>query len=230
MVVVLLGDDLKVKQARKAIESARARSYSIVEVNADIATFRALSNNDPKKTPGTLDNWIHDGSRSKETITKRKQAQPNVEAIRNGLRCYLFREDLAKARAAWLETFRDPQSKIDADASDFLRVDDSEGEVLDFHALRHTAASWLIQSGADVKTVQTIMRHSDIKLTLDRYGHLFPGSEADAVKRLESVFCRPIASAATGTDEMPLFYEMRAERLELSTQGLKVQWKHRLYQ
>lgn len=27
------------------------------------------------------------------------------------------------------------------------------------------------------------MRHSDIKLTLDRYGHLFPGAEADAVSR-----------------------------------------------
>jgi hypothetical protein len=35
----------------------------------------------------------------------------------------------------------------------------------------------MIRSGVGVKTVQTIMRHSDIRLTVDRIGHLFPCSE-----------------------------------------------------
>lgn len=53
----------------------------------------------------------------------------------------------------------------------------------------------------DVKTIQSVMRHADIKLTLDRYGHLFPGSEADAVARLRGAFCTSEQLQATGTDE-----------------------------
>jgi hypothetical protein len=68
------------------------------------------------------------------------------------------------------------------------------------HALRHTTATWLIQAGADIKTVQSVMRHSDIKLTLDRYGHLFPSAEADAVARLRGAFQKQESLAATGTD------------------------------
>ena len=144
-------------------------------------------------------------------------ALPRVHITSNGS---TTPESVNQSRAAQpttpRQTIDEPQAKIDADASDFLRVEDSEGEILDFHALRHTAASWLIQSGADVKTVQTIMRHSDIKLTLDRYGHLFPGSEADAVKRLESVFHRPIAAAATGTyDSIALRIAQHSQRIPL---------------
>jgi integrase len=111
----------------------------------------------------------------------------------------MFRADLAAARIAWLETPQNGQKRIEADASDFLRVLDSEGDTLDFHALRHTTATWLIQAGADVRTVQSVMRHSDIKLTLQRYGHLFPGSEAAAVARIRDAFSNPLPLAATGT-------------------------------
>ena len=44
------------------------------------------------------------------------------------------------------------------------------------------------------------MRHSTITLTYDRYGHLFPGQEADAVSQLADVMSAPVAAAATGTD------------------------------
>ena len=50
-----------------------------------------------------------------------------------------------------------------------------------------------------MKTIQSVMRHSDIKLTPDRYGHLFPGSEADAVAKLRFAFCTNEALLATGT-------------------------------
>ena len=111
----------------------------------------------------------------------------------------MFRADLLSARAAWLKTIPAGQERIEADASDFLRGMDSEGDTLDFHALRHTTATWLIQAGADVRTVQSVMRHCDIKLTLQRYGHLFPGSEAAAVARIRDAFTNPLELAATGT-------------------------------
>jgi len=40
------------------------------------------------------------------------------------------------------------------------------------------------------KTVQTVMRHSTITLTMDTYGHLFPGQEAEAVGKLPEMFRR----------------------------------------
>ena len=81
----------------------------------------------------------------------------------------MLREDLEAARQAWLQTKDDPQERLESDESDFLQSVDSDGERIDFHSLRHTCATWLIHSGADVKTIQSVMRHADIKLTLDRY-------------------------------------------------------------
>jgi len=119
----------------------------------------------------------------------------------------MLRADLDEARARWLDTFREPQERIERDASDFLRSVDSKDERIDFHALRHTTASWLIKSSADVKTVQAIMRHSDIRLTMDRYGHLFPGSEAAAIERMRGVFSKTIELRKTGTSECQQFQQ-----------------------
>ncbi len=60
-----------------------------------------------------------------------------------------------------------------------------EGRVFDFHSLRHTFGAWLIQSGANPKEVQRMMRHSDITLTMDTYGHLLPGQEANTIVKLQ---------------------------------------------
>lgn len=51
---------------------------------------------------------------------------------------------------------------------------DAEGRALHrLHDLRHAAASVLIDSGCDIKTVQRFMGHSSVQITLDTYGHLF---------------------------------------------------------
>ncbi|MDP8942547.1 MAG: site-specific integrase [Actinomycetota bacterium] len=56
---------------------------------------------------------------------------------------------------------------------------------------RHTFASLMIAATAaagkfNPKVLQTIMGHSSITVTYDRYGHLFPGSEAEASRLLEA--------------------------------------------
>jgi integrase len=48
------------------------------------------------------------------------------------------------------------------------------------HALRHTAASLAIASGADVKVVQQMLGHKSATMTLDLHGHLF-GDRLDVV-------------------------------------------------
>ena len=130
----------------------------------------------------------------------------------------IFREDMERARTAWLKTVVDAQERIEAEQGDFLKGNDSEGEQLDFHSLRHTTATWLIQAGADIKTVQSVMRHSDIKLTLDRYGHLFPGAEADAVARMREAFIQP--ARLTGTSDHPQQFQQHSGR-EGVRQGAK---------
>lgn len=40
-----------------------------------------------------------------------------------------------------------------------------------FHNLRHSLASFLVRIRTDPKTVQTLLRHSDVKLTLQFYSH-----------------------------------------------------------
>jgi integrase len=53
-----------------------------------------------------------------------------------------------------------------------------------YHSLRHTYASWLVQSGVDLYQVKELMGHSTISQT-ERYSHLAPGNLKDAVKILE---------------------------------------------
>ncbi|MEO0124515.1 MAG: tyrosine-type recombinase/integrase [candidate division WOR-3 bacterium] len=53
-----------------------------------------------------------------------------------------------------------------------------------FHDLRHTFASRLVMVGVDIRTVQELMGHKDIKMTM-RYSHLSNLHLREAVKKLE---------------------------------------------
>jgi integrase len=48
------------------------------------------------------------------------------------------------------------------------------------HGGRHTFASLMIGAGVNAKAISTFMGHANISITLDLYGHLMPGSEAEA--------------------------------------------------
>ena len=57
---------------------------------------------------------------------------------------------------------------------------DDSGKVFDFHALKGKCASLLAASGVHPKTAQSIMRHSDINLTMNAYTHAQrAGSQSD---------------------------------------------------
>ncbi len=114
----------------------------------------------------------------------------------------MLRDDLAEARKQWLADAKDdPQEYAQREQSDFLVDTNHEGEISDFHCLRHTCGAWLAMTGAHPKVVQQVMRHQSITLTMDTYGHLFPGQEADAVARMRQMLVDPPeALRATGTD------------------------------
>jgi len=52
------------------------------------------------------------------------------------------------------------------------------------HECRHTCASVWIAAGVNIKALSTYMGHANIAITLDRYGHLMPGSEDEALGSL----------------------------------------------
>lgn len=59
-----------------------------------------------------------------------------------------------------------------------------------WHDLRHTYVSLLIAAGVPIKYIQSQVGHSSIQVTMDRYGHLLPDVNTQAVSALESLFAK----------------------------------------
>jgi integrase len=57
---------------------------------------------------------------------------------------------------------------------------------VDWRCLRRSYATWLVQSGADPKSVQGQMRHSRIGTTMDIYAQTVPVSQRRAVEKLSA--------------------------------------------
>ncbi len=52
--------------------------------------------------------------------------------------------------------------------------------VIRLHDLRHTHASHLLMAGINVKVVSERLGHASVSFTLDTYGHVMPGQQAEA--------------------------------------------------
>ena len=105
----------------------------------------------------------------------------------------MLRGDLAEARKAWLDEVKhDPDARAKREESDFLVIGNDDGEMLDFHSLRHTCGSWLALQGIHPNVIKTVMRHSSITLTMDTYGHLLPDQHAEAVGGMAKMMAGPL--------------------------------------
>lgn len=88
-----------------------------------------------------------------------------------------------------------PQVFFHPDGDAFKNVRKSFAKVLKeakiqdfvFHDLRHTFASHLVMSGCNLRTIQQLMGHKDIKMTM-RYSHLSKEHLQDAVAKLDSIW------------------------------------------
>jgi integrase len=67
---------------------------------------------------------------------------------------------------------------------------------VDWRCLRRSYATWLVQSGADPKSVQGQMRHSRISTTMDIYAQTVPLAQRRAVEKL-SEFANPKSCSIT---------------------------------
>lgn len=104
---------------------------------------------------------IHAGN----TKTLRTRTVPIVPALRPWLKHFPLEVGIEGIKSAWR------RAREDADMPD-----------VNFHDLRHSCASILIATGADLFTVSKILGHSSVKTT-ERYAHMQIEQQRDAMLR-----------------------------------------------
>jgi integrase len=82
----------------------------------------------------------------------------------------------------------------------------AELTTIGLHELRHTCASIFIAAGVNAKALSTFLGHASISITLDRYGHLMPGSGDEAVALVDAYLERTTGAftGAKGPQAAPL--------------------------
>ena len=104
--------------------------------------------------------------------------------------------------------------------SSFLTYRNSAGLIADFHALRHTFVSRLINSGATVKAAQELARHSTPMLTFGKYAHISLVDRKKALDAMPSIEgsgpIRDIAKA-TGTYDAQVRVDQTPQRVAPTT-------------
>jgi integrase len=136
--------------------------------------------------------------------TKNKQpvAQPVAADVALALADYLAgRPD---NQPAWPGTWPEKAAemlRIDLDAAAVAYVTEGPNgpEHADFHALRHSYITNVVNSGVNVKVAQRLARHASVRLTLDRYSHVQLHEQAAAVENLPALLPpggRPTTAAA----------------------------------
>ena len=66
-------------------------------------------------------------------------------------------------------------------------IRDGLGIPFNFHSLRHTHATYLIESGVSVKAVQERLGHANVSVTMDRYVHNTDKAKKEAVDLFEKL-------------------------------------------
>jgi integrase len=82
----------------------------------------------------------------------------------------------------------------------------SIGGRLRFHDLRHAHVALLIRLNVQPRVIQDRLGHASIRMTMDRYGHLFEGSDQAVAQRLDEMLAgdyahsvRPVAPPMTAS-------------------------------
>ena len=105
------------------------------------------------------------------------------------LRDYLVEHKLRTDRAVGLAFGRDANHPFQ-DSSLRARAHTAWNKAgldpITLHECRHTFASLMIAAGLNAKALSTYLGHASITITLDRYGHLMPGSEEEAAELLDA--------------------------------------------
>jgi integrase len=145
--------------------------------------------------------------KAREYITPKSKAGKRTVPIPAVLRGFLVEHKLRSGRSEGLVFGRGAHSPFTSSnvrrrahtAWKHLNAERADLELEAFapiglHEARHTFASLMIAAGVNLKALSTFMGHSSITITLDRYGHLLPGSEEEAAGLLDAYLERVTAT------------------------------------
>jgi integrase len=122
-------------------------------------------------------------------VAPKSRAGRRTVPVARALRLHLLEHQVARGRRGGL-FFSRPDGKPfsnQAVSQRATRTWIAAGlEPIGLHDCRHTFASLMIAAGVNAKTLAAFMGHASITITLDRYGHLFPGSEDEAAGLLDA--------------------------------------------
>ena len=120
----------------------------------------------------------------KEMIDERRKLFPRASADD-----YVFQSRVGKKWIKAPEVFFDALEESQLNYTQ--RRINNELEKIDFHALRHTFASWLAISGVTLHEIMTLMGHNSIQMTL-RYARLNPEYTKKHVMQLADNFNKDV--------------------------------------
>ena len=100
---------------------------------------------------------------------------------------YVFPDSLGKERQDAPESFRLAVEELGLNFTP--RRISNPSERIDFHALRHTFASWLAMAATPLQTIMVLMGHESIQMTL-RYARLNPAYTRQPVEELAADFAQ----------------------------------------
>jgi integrase len=92
--------------------------------------------------------------------------------------------DLGAAFTFWVAEANSPDEEKHRAETDFLQYKNKHGLFADFHCLRHTFITNLGKAKVDLKTAQTLARHSTVELTANIYTHIDQQEQIDAINSL----------------------------------------------
>lgn len=120
--------------------------------------------------------------RSRRTIDIDVDTAALLEAHRQAQHNALARVDLTRAvdDRVFSNDIGDPMRPDSVGQAFHRLVDKADVPVIRLHDLRHTHASHLLAAGINVKVVSERLGHASVSFTLDTYGHVMPGQQAEA--------------------------------------------------
>ena len=164
-----LSDILSGSEVRRLLVSIHSFHHRVITMTAYGCGLRISEACSLK--PGDIDSkrmliHIRDGKRQRDRFVMLP------ERVLNWLREYWR---VARPKSRWLFPGRDPKQHISresvADAMRKAAVEAGISKRVTPHALRHSFATHLLETGTDIRTIQVLLGHSSIRTT-ERYTHV----------------------------------------------------------
>jgi len=208
---------LTVKESNKLIQTATAGPVAYGMTGADRAVLYALAlgtgfraNELASLTTESFrlessSPTVHLAAESAKNV--REANQPISRSLAEVLRPWLASRVPGRPVFAWTKGRTAAMLRVDLEAAG-IAYQTPEGKA-DFHSLRATYITNLIQSGVSIKLVQILARHASPILTMTRYAKVRIHDEAEAVESLPDLMPQfaepdasiPMATGAEGTTE-----------------------------